>query len=121
MPGKPPTAAELSDAAAEAIRALNHATRQTGHGLEYPGDAYTTVAHLSTLAMRLPQALDQIRDFIDRLHSKGHLRSDNGPDDLTQRLDDLRAGITAASRCADALHACLNQAHIALGPIGYVE
>ncbi len=121
MPKGPLTATELSDAAAEAIRDLNYATRQMSSGLEYPGDAYTTVANLSTLAMRLPQALGQIRDFIDRLHTQGHLRSDNAPDDLAQRLDDLRADIAAASRCADTLHTCLNQAHNALSPISYAE
>jgi hypothetical protein len=115
------TAVELSNTAAEAIRDLNHVTRQSSDGLEYPGDAYTTVANLSALAMRLPQAFDQIRDFIDRLDTKGHLRSDNGPDDLAQRLEDLRAGIAAASRCADALRTCLDQAHTALSPIGYAE
>ncbi|MFI2347161.1 hypothetical protein ACH492_08900 [Streptomyces sp. NPDC019443] len=121
MPHKPLTAAELSDAAAKAIRDLNHATRQTNGGLEYPGDAYTTVANLSTVAMRLPQAFDQIRDFIDRLGTKGHLQSDNGLDDLAQRLEDLRAAMATAGRCADALHTCLNQAHTALSPIGYAE
>ncbi|MDW6061340.1 hypothetical protein SAZ11_29310 [Streptomyces sp. FXJ1.4098] len=115
------TAAELSDAAAEAIRQLNHLTRQTGSGLEYPGDAYSTVANLSTLAMRLPQSLVQILAFMDRLGHEGHLRSDNGPGDLATRLEDLREGIAAAQRCAEALHVCLNRAHNALSPIGYAE
>ncbi|MFK4265347.1 hypothetical protein [Streptomyces milbemycinicus] len=121
MTSQTTTAAELSEAAAEAIRQLNHLTRQTGSGLEYPGDAYSTVANLSTLAMRLPQALDQIRAFMDRLGHEGHLRSYNGPGDLATRLEDLREGLAAANRCAEALHTCLNRAHNALSSIGYAE
>lgn len=121
MSHTPPAAADLAETAAEAIRDLNRVTRSMGGGLEYPGDAYTTVANLSALAMRLPQAFEQICGFIDRLDELGSLRSDNGPEDLAQRLEDLRSAMTLAGGWASALHTCLDQAHSALSPIGYAE
>ncbi|MFH8737842.1 hypothetical protein [Streptomyces sp. NPDC017964] len=111
-------AAALADQAAETIRSLNYATLPDAGGLAFPGDAYSTVGNLSTLAMRLPQALHQVRAFIDRQHENGELYSDQGPDDLTARIASLRDATDDAARAADALDAALEQAHVALSPIG---
>ena len=56
----PATPAELARQAAEAVRALNHATLPGAGGLEYPADAYEVTGQLAVLAARLPQALAQI-------------------------------------------------------------
>ncbi|MET7924205.1 hypothetical protein ABZT43_09505 [Streptomyces sp. NPDC005349] len=111
-------AADLADQAAETIRSLNYATLPDAGGLAFPGDAYSTVGNLSTLAMRLPQALHQVRAFIDRQHENGDLYSDQGPDDLVAQVANLRGATSDAVRAAETLYAALEQAHIALSPIG---
>lgn len=120
---RPQDAAHLADQAAEAIRALIHATLtpDDARGFTYPGDAYSTVGNLAILAQRLPQAFEQIQTFIDRLNTRGNLRSDKGPDDLPPRLDDLRATLTAAVNHAHGLADSLDMAHQALGPIAYQD
>ncbi|WP_143670262.1 hypothetical protein [Streptomyces antimycoticus] len=114
------TAVELSDAAAEAIRQLNHATGKPGGGLEYPGDAYSTVANLKTLVQRLPQALEQIEAFITSLHTDGHLTSDRGRP-IEDEIDAIQAGLKWAAGDAELLAERLDQAHSALSPLGYAE
>lgn len=120
MPHQTMTAAELSDAAAEAIRQLNHATLPWGRGMEYPGDAYSTVANLKTLVQRLPQTFEQLLAFLADLHDGGHLRSDRGPnadDDVAA----VKAALDWAADDARTLAECLDSAHSALSPIGYAE
>ncbi|MFI9765766.1 hypothetical protein ACIHJG_02710 [Streptomyces sp. NPDC052415] len=111
-------AAALADQAAETIRSLNYATLPDASGLAFPGDAYSTIGNLSTLAMRLPQALHQVQAFIDRQHENGDLYSDQGPEDLVARIASLRGATGDAVRAAEALLDALDQAHIALSPIG---
>ncbi|MFE5125483.1 hypothetical protein [Streptomyces sp. NPDC056669] len=112
------TPVALSDAAAEAIRELNHLTRIRQADWEYPGDAYSTVANLALLVQRLPQALEQIQTFITELHDGGHLVSDRG-----RHIDDevaaVKAGLTWAADDAHTLAERLDQAHSALSPLGY--
>ncbi len=62
MTGRP---VESALAAAEAIRALNHATFPRAGGLVFPADAYDVLSALAVLAARLPQALDQLAGFLD--------------------------------------------------------
>ncbi|MGW7658072.1 hypothetical protein ACWGMA_19455 [Streptomyces asiaticus] len=118
MPSKTMTAAELSETAAEAIRQLNHATRAEGNGLEYPGDAYSTVANLKTLVQRLPQTFEQITAFLADLHDGGHLRSDRGPN-ADDDMASVKAALEWAADDARNLAECLDSAHSALSPIGY--
>ncbi|GAA0556588.1 hypothetical protein [Streptomyces mordarskii] len=113
------TVVELSDAAAEAIRQLNHATGKPD-GLEYPGDAYSTVANLKTLVQRLPQALEQIEAFITGLHTDGHLTSDRGRP-IEDEIDAVQASLKWAAGDAELLAERLDQAHSALSPLGYAE
>ncbi|QKV92304.1 hypothetical protein HUT19_11545 [Streptomyces sp. NA02950] len=118
MPQQTMTAAELSDAAAEAIRQLNHLTRPAGNGLEYPGDAYSTVSNLKTLVQRLPQTFEQIFAFLADLHEGGNLRSDRGPnadDDVAA----VKAALDWAADDARNLAETLDSAHSALSPISY--
>lgn len=56
--------AGLASQAAEAVRALNHATRPGASGLVFPADAYDVTGQLALLASRLPQALAQLLTFL---------------------------------------------------------
>lgn len=116
---EPRTPAQLADDAAEAIRALAHATlTQQAAGWEDPGDAYSVVANLETLAHRLPQALGQTESFIGAYEDAGRLRSDHGPDDLPQRLLTFHSAMAEAIRHAHSLGLALDRAHSALGAVG---
>ncbi|WP_329532388.1 hypothetical protein OG568_18630 [Streptomyces sp. NBC_01450] len=117
MPGKPRTAVELSDAAAEAVRDLNHATQSAKGDLVYPGDAYKTVASLKLLTQRLPQSFDQLSDFLGRLAKTGAVTADYGaPDD---HLAEARSALASAAITAQTLAEYLDRGHSALAPLGY--
>jgi hypothetical protein len=110
------TPAQLAADAAEAVRALNHATLDAPPrlGWEFPSDAYSTVAGLSLAAMTMPQAFDQIGALIEALD--GSLTSSKGPVD-----DDVIAVYAALADATDAartLHQALTRAHSALSPLG---
>jgi hypothetical protein len=112
------TPTQHADTAAEAIRALNHATQLAKGGLTYPGDAYSTLANLKSLAHQLPQAFQQINDFITRLESDGHLRSDRGRDSA-EEVAAVTAGLTMAIQDAETLAEHLDDVHSALAPLAY--
>jgi hypothetical protein len=59
-----PGPAALAGEAAEAVRALNHATLPGSGGLAFPADAYDVAGQLALLASRLPQALAQLHAFL---------------------------------------------------------
>lgn len=107
------TPARLAEAAAESIRSINHALYA---GLEYPGDAYSTVGCLSHLASMLPQALTMIRDAVRNLEDSGLLRSDR--DTLPEDLGRAYEGLEQAALDAQTLYESLGRAHAGLGHIG---
>ncbi|MFD6891932.1 hypothetical protein [Streptomyces sp. NPDC059957] len=113
------TAPAAADTASEAIRALNHLTRSPRDGFQYPGDAYSTVAALSEMAARLPQAIEQIAVFMKNLEAGEHLRSDKGT--LADDLQAVHDGLTVAAGAAQTLHGALDRAHQGLGPIAYKD
>src|SRR5438067_1983726 len=53
-PDDPCSPADYADAAAEAVRGLNHATFG-GTGYEAPSDVYRVLGHLATMLARLPR------------------------------------------------------------------
>ncbi|MFJ7497861.1 hypothetical protein ACIQZB_43615 [Streptomyces sp. NPDC097727] len=113
------TPADLAGAAADAVRALNHATLGRQADWEYPGDAYSVVANLSQMAMTLPQAIDQVRSLVEFLNAHDNLRSDKGT--LDDDLAETFGGLGDAKTAAEALYAALSRAHSGLGPIGYQD
>ncbi|MFD8034681.1 hypothetical protein ACFV3F_39310 [Streptomyces sp. NPDC059717] len=118
--GSPKTPATFAEAAAEAIRGLNHLTRAPRTDWQYPGDAYATVASLATLTFRLPQAFAQIAQFIERLAREDHIRSAKGSDGA----DDVAAAIAALRKAqdnAEVLAEHLDATHSALGPLAYKQ
>lgn len=72
--GRTVSAIELAEAAAEAVRGLNHATLPNGaDGLQYPSGTYRTLRELVTLANRLPQAVQQLRTVMEQQHASRHV------------------------------------------------
>jgi hypothetical protein len=107
------TPQEVSDQAAEAIRKLNHMTLG-GAGLEYPGDLYTVVANLSTMAMRLPQLLSQLGQWLEREHEAGRVDHDSGGN-VAVSVATAQAELATADAAAGQLQLALDRAHNALG------
>ncbi len=71
------TALEAARAAAEGVRALNHATT-FGAGYVWPSDVDDVAAELSLLARRLPQALEQAAAWLEQAQAAGRVGVDNG-------------------------------------------
>lgn len=111
---KPTTPAGLSDAAAEMIRDLNHATRPGVGGQALTVDQmYDTVAALAVLTARLPQALTQVATHLAAHANAGHLTAvdENGhhtdPADAvaaaTEQLHAATRDTVDAARALDAV------------------
>lgn len=111
----------IADTAAEAVRTFNHATLPTARSrsgsLNYPGQAYSSVAAFKRVAQNLPQSFDQTSRFLTRLHLDGTLTADYGL--VADHVSEAKKALAEASRCADLLADALNRAHSALSPIGY--
>jgi hypothetical protein len=71
------------------------------------------------MAMRLPQALEQIIRLVSDLNEEGHLRSDK--DQLEHDLGETFRGLDEARIAAEKLYSSLNRAHQGLGPIAYKD
>ena len=69
----------MARAAAEAIRGLNHATRDHA-GLDQPSAAYDVLGALSQAASGLPQLTAQITRYLDQALAAGKLGHDRGED-----------------------------------------
>jgi hypothetical protein len=106
----------LVSAAAEYVRAANHATINAQHvlnpGLPSGSDAYDAVAALGLLTDHLPQLCRQLAAVLDTAASHGTLTGPPGAPELAAaQLRQAAETITAAS---ERLHA----AHQTLGPVG---
>ena len=114
---------EHADAAAEAIRAINHLT--LWGGLAYPAEAYQLLGDLATLAYRLPQALAQLARQLDDWHTAGRVRIDPG----TEFADNPGLAIATATSylrddavpTAERLAAALNQAQQSIAYASYTD
>lgn len=98
--------------AAEAIRALNHATLPGRPGLVEPADAYRVFTDLALLADRLGQAIDQVQQFLDREALAGTIRIVDGEHrgDLHAAIADCRSMTGRAAVLAGRLGALLHAA-----------
>ena len=113
------TPAQHASQAADAIRAINHATRSPADNWQYPSDVYDLVGSLTRMAMMLPQALDQATRLIVDLNEAGHVYSVNGT--LEHDLDETVRGLEEARIAADKLYGTLNRAHSGLGPLAHKD
>jgi hypothetical protein len=108
--------AGLADQAAELVRALNHATLPGAGGLTYPADAYSVLANLAVLAVRLPQALTQAETFLANELAAGRVVIVHGEHagDPQAALAQAAAWLHAARASAHRLHVDLDHAAAAL-------
>ena len=107
--------AALASEAAEAVRALNHATLPGSGGLMFPADAYDVAGQLALLASRLPQALAQLLAFLRGEVEAGRVAVVAGEHNgdpaamLAAVTASLDAAVVSARRLHDALDAAQNQ------------
>ena len=108
--------ARHAEAAAEAVRSLNHATLPCAGELTGPADVYDTLGALAVLAARLPQAMSQLQTFLDSETDAGRVQVVDGE----HAGDPAAAAATCghwtdtATAAAQALQHALEQAHAAL-------
>ena len=120
--GEPARSRDHAEAAAEAVRALNHATLRHGDpaGYQWPADVDAVVAELGLLASRLPQVFDQAGSWLTAQADAGRVRHDDQVTDIghavgwvLQCLDDA----TANARELASVLACARQASAHLAGI----
>jgi hypothetical protein len=99
-----------AQAAAQAVRDLNHATLD-GTGFEYPSDVYEVVGALATLVQRLPQALRQAGTWLAAEHTAGRVGHDRGPQFTTAEVYSALAHLDDAVPHVEALRSALDTAH----------
>lgn len=104
--------AGLAADAAEAVRALNHATLPGSGGLIFPADAYDVTGQLALLASRLPQALAQLLTFVNAEVQAGRVVIVSGPHagDPAAVLAAVTGSLDAAVASARRLHQALDAA-----------
>jgi hypothetical protein len=110
------SATEHAEAAADAVRAINHITGRPA-GLTYPSEAYRIVGQLATVAARLPQACEQITRQLRRWSDAGQVGIDAGTTwagNPAGAVLDALAGLDEAAVAAEHLYAGLDQASGAL-------
>ena len=79
-PHSPAYTRQLANAAAEAIRVLNHATFQTSSGaLAYPAGVDAVIEALATMHARLPQLYGQLTEWLRGQLAAGRLQIGHGP------------------------------------------
>jgi hypothetical protein len=113
------TPAQYAEDAAEGVRAVNHVTLRDAEGWEFPCDAYDVVGGLSRVAMRMPQALQQVGKFIEGLASEGNVGVDAGGSDVAESQVDLQAALIDAVEAAENLRDALFRAHGVLSHLTY--
>ncbi|MFJ2818310.1 hypothetical protein [Streptomyces sp. NPDC087294] len=105
--------------AADAVHAFNHTTL-IGAGrpaLAYPGTLHRTVDGFASLAIRLPQAFDQIGLALASLYQSGHLTADHGTP--TEHAGAAAMALRDAEHHANAMALCLQRAWTATNPLGW--
>lgn len=101
----------LAEIIAEAVRVLNHATRDPD-AITEPATLYAITASLATLADRLPQLCDQLTGWLDREVAVERLAHDHGQP-VQAAADPARSGLTAAAGLAGGLSLAFGAAQAA--------
>ena len=112
-PHSPAYTRQLANAAAEAIRVLNHATFQTSSGaLAYPADVDAVIEALATMHARLPQLYGQLTEWLRGQLAAGRLQIGHGPfrGDPAAAVAEVAIPLQNAALGAGAVHQALGQA-----------
>lgn len=120
-PHSPEYTCQVASAVAEAVRVLNHATLNfVGQALEFPADADTVLCSLSIAAQRLPQLLDQLRDWLNGELAAGCLRVGHGPyaGDPATATTEAGRKLRDASEIAFRLHMALRDVTAVTSALG---
>ncbi len=99
---------QWADDAAEAVRALNHATLRAAGGYVWPADVDAVVAHLTVMIMRTEQALRQGYGWLARAAQAGAVGHDAGAD-VAGELAELRTATVEAIEHVQMLTARLDE------------
>lgn len=111
----------LADQAAEAIRAINHATAspKAEGGYVYPAELYSVVMTLSHMASMLPQLLQQASRWLEHQDEHDRLRVDNGNSmQCSIVVGGALADLDDAVRLASMLNGVLERAGQHLSRVG---
>lgn len=96
----------LMDQAAEAVRALNRATRSTGEpGWESPADAVTVVVGLVALVDQLPVALERVAAHVEQLRDAKHVHGGSTDDRVAETRVRAQGAQIALNRVSTQLGA----------------
>lgn len=120
MPGaRSPSTVDLADAAAQAVRELNHRTLHSA-ALSGPAQLDRIVAELAVMVAGLPQLLRQLGHWLTAEQHAGRIRSDNHLDPgriVDQAIADLADGGHTARRLGQLLDAAhQHTAHLGAQP-----
>lgn len=105
-----------ADAAAEALRALNHATRPGVGAVSGTADVYDVLGALVLLTGRLPQVLSQLQASVAAEHTAGRIAIVDGPHtgDPAGALAQLSSMLNCAAVHATSMGQALQHAHTTL-------
>ena len=110
--GEPVRPRDHAEAAAEAIRALNHATLRHGDpaGYQWPSDVDAVIGELQLIAERLPQALQQAREWLADQLVAGRVGHDTPGRKAAFAAATVVGYLNEAEFCAQALAGVLKKA-----------
>lgn len=110
-PRDPGYTLEVAEAAAEAVRVLNHLTRSHA-SLEYPAEVDRLLRYLESAAARHQQLLSQITGWLETEQAAGRIRTADGAfiSDPAEAVAEVRSDLSEARMAAEALRAALKHA-----------
>lgn len=110
-PREPGYVLEVGEAVPEAVRVLNHLTRDSG-SLQYPAEADRLLRYLAAAAAGYPQLLEQAARWLEAEHAAGRVRVADGrfTGDPAGAIAEVRAALDEAKTAAHTLWAALNGA-----------
>jgi len=110
------TVREIAGHAAEAIRALNDLTAESGGDLTGPDEVRDVITSLELMGQGLPQLCEQLARFLVTQREDGQVTHDRGRD-LDFMVVEVTEALTAAGQAADMLTAALDQAREAVAEL----
>ena len=124
-PRDPAYTRAVAEAAAEAIRVLNHATFGAGNGaLRHPSDIDAVLRSLAALAFRLPQLRSQLAAWLEAEQAAGRIQVTGGEYEgkpalaVAEARSWLAAAAVHAAELAEALDAAAGIAcHMGAGEV----